>query len=121
MTWIIGFAILAAVVGMLLRVQSKQISSEEAREYLKRGALVIDVRTQAEFNSGHLRNAKNIPLQQIESGSPLPLEDKNQVLLLHCQSGMRSARAKKLLIGMGYVSVFDLGSYSKAAQFEDAT
>ena len=116
MSWIIGFAIVAIAGGVLLHGQSVQISPEAAQAYLKKGALVIDVRTSAEFSAGHLQNAINIPLQQIESGSPLPLKDKNQVLLLHCQSGMRSAKATKLLSGMGYTNVFDLGAYSRAAQ-----
>jgi phage shock protein E len=116
MSWIIGFAIVAIAGGVLLRAQSSQISPEAAREYLKHGALLIDVRTPAEFSAGHLPNARNIPLQQIESGAPLPLNDKNQVLLLHCQCGMRSAKATKLLSGMGYANVFNLGSYSRAEQ-----
>jgi phage shock protein E len=116
MSWIIGCAIVAIAGGALLRGQSSLISPEAAQAYLKNGALVIDVRTPAEFSAGHLPNASNIPLQQIESGAPLPLSDKNQVLLLHCQGGMRSSKAKKILSGLGYVNVFDLGSYSRAAQ-----
>ena len=116
MSWVMALAVAAIVGGALLRGQSSQISPEAAQAYLKNGALVIDVRTPAEFSAGHLPNARNIPLQQIESGSPLPLKDKKHVLLLHCQGGMRSAKATKLLSGMGYVSVFDLGSYSRAEQ-----
>jgi phage shock protein E len=116
MSWVMALAVVAIAGGVLLRGQSFQISLEAAQEYLKKGALVIDVRTSAEFIAGHLPNAMNIPLAQIESGSPLPLKDKNQVLLLHCQGGMRSAKAKKLLYGLGYTHVFDLGAYSRAAQ-----
>lgn len=116
MNWIIALAVSAIAGGVLLHGQSSQISPEAVQEYLKKGALVIDVRTPAEFSAGHLPNAINIPLQQIESGSPLPLKDKNKVLLLHCQGGMRSAKATKLLSGMGYTNVFDLGAYSRAAQ-----
>jgi phage shock protein E len=116
MSWVMALAVSAIAGGVLLRGQSVQISPEAAQEYLKKGALVIDVRTPAEFSAGHLPNAINIPLAQIESGSPLPLKNKDQVLLLHCQGGMRSAKATKLLSGMGYVNVFDLGAYSRAAQ-----
>jgi phage shock protein E len=116
MNWIIALVVSAIAGGVLLRGQSVQISPEAAQAYLKKGALVIDVRTPAEFNAGHLLNAMNIPLAQIESRSPLPLKNKNQVLLLHCQGGVRSAKATKLLSGMSYVNVFDLGAYSRAAQ-----
>ena len=120
MSWIMALAIVAIAGGVLLHGQSSQIAPETALAYLRNGALVIDVRTPAEFSAGHLPNAMNIPLAQIESESPLPLKDKNQVLLLHCQGGMRSAKAAKLLSGMGYVNVFDLGSYSRAEQIVTA-
>jgi len=116
MSWITALVVAAVAGGVLLHGQSSQISPEAALTYLRNGALVIDVRTPAEFNAGHLPNARNIPLDLIESGSPLPLKDKNQVLLLHCQGGMRSAKATKLLSGLGYANVFDLGSYSRAEQ-----
>jgi phage shock protein E len=116
MSWIVALAIVAIAGGVLLHGQSSQIAPETALAYLRNGALVIDVRTPAEFSAGHLPNAMNIPLQQIESGAPLPLKDKKQVLLLHCQGGMRSAKATTLLSGMGYVNVFNLGSYSRAEQ-----
>jgi rhodanese-related sulfurtransferase len=113
---IVVLALVAVAGSMILHSQSSQISPEDAQAYLRKGAQVIDVRTPEEFSTGHLPNAINIPLALIESGSPLPLKDKKQVLLLHCRSGVRSAKAAKLLSGLGYINVFDLGSYSRAAQ-----
>jgi rhodanese-related sulfurtransferase len=115
-SWVVFLAVSVIAGGVFLRAQSSQISPEEAQAYLNKGARVIDVRTPGEFSAGHLPNAINIPLAQIQSGVPLPLKDKNQVLLLHCQSGIRSAMAKKLLDSRGYTNVFNLGSYSRAAQ-----
>jgi rhodanese-related sulfurtransferase len=108
------FVAVFAVLFLLKR--SGQISTKEALDYLKRGALVIDVRTPAEFNSGHLPNSINLPLDQIASPLPGRLKNKSQVLLLHCQSGMRSGAAKKKLNAMGYSNVFNLGSYSRAEE-----
>jgi phage shock protein E len=116
MGWIAVLTVAVVAGGVLLHGQSSQISPEAAQTYLRDGAQVIDVRTPAEFSAGHLPNARNIPLDLIESGSALPLKDKKQVLLLHCQGGMRSAKATKLLSSLGYVNVYDLGSYSRAAQ-----
>jgi rhodanese-related sulfurtransferase len=104
---------LAAII--LLR-RSGQISPAEAAAHLKKGAMVIDVRTAGEFASGHLPNAINLPLDEIESTLPRRVKDKNQVLLLHCQAGGRSAEATKKLIALGYLNAFNLGSYSRAAQ-----
>ena len=54
--------------------------------------------------------AINIPLDEIEAGAPKRLKDKNQTLLLHCASGMRSGMAQRKLTGLGYTNVFNLGS-----------
>ena len=101
--------------------RSSQISTKRAVAYLKDGALVIDVRSAAEFSSGHLPNAINLPLEEIEVALPRRVKDKNQVLLLHCQSGMRSGVAKTKLAGLGYANVFNLGSYGRAARIVSAS
>jgi len=56
----------------------------------------------------------NIPLDDLETALPKRVPDKNQVLLLHCASGMRSGRAKSKLNGLGYMNAFNLGSYERA-------
>ena len=94
--------------------QSGQISAKDALDKLRNGALVIDVRSAGEFSSGHLAKAINIPLDEIETALPNRVKDKNQVLLLHCASGMRSGMAKTKLIGMGFTNAFNLGSYGRA-------
>ena len=93
-----------------------QISPKDARRQLDDGALLIDVRTLAEFNSGHLPTAIHYPLDQIEMRLPQRVADKNQSMLLHCQSGMRSGIAVKKLKSLGYGNAFNLGSYSRAAR-----
>lgn len=114
MNWtaILILAVAAAVFFMLKK--SGQISAPAALEYLKQDALVIDVRSPGEFNSGHLARAINIPLEEIETTLPRLVKDKHQVLLLHCASGMRSGMAKSKLAGMGYTNAFNLGGYGRA-------
>jgi phage shock protein E len=116
MNWTTVLIILAVVVVLYMLKRAGQISSKDALAHLKNGALVIDVRSSAEFNSGHLPKAINLPLEEIETVLPHRVKDKNQVLLLHCQSGMRSGVAKKKLKGLGYANAFNLGSYGRAAQ-----
>jgi phage shock protein E len=117
MNWVEEIILLAAVVVLyLVWKRSTQISATDAAEHLKSGALLIDVRTPAEFKSGHLPNAINLPLAEIESALPLRVKDKNQVLLLHCQSGVRSGVARSKLKSLGYANTFNLGSYSRAAR-----
>ena len=114
MNWTTILVIAAIVAVIFIIKESGQISAKDALEKLKSGALVIDVRSVGEFNSGHLAKAINIPLDEIETALPKRVKDKNQVLLLHCASGMRSGMAKTKLIGMGYTNAFNLGSYGRA-------
>jgi len=109
------FVIIAVVVVIFLTLsKAGQISARDATVYLKNGALVIDVRTPGEFNSSHLTNAINFPLDEIETALPKQVKDKSQVLLLHCASGMRSGLAQKKLNSLGYTNAFNLGSYGRA-------
>ena len=114
MNWTTTLIIAAIVAVIFMMKKSGQISTKDALEKLKNGALVIDVRSAGEFNSGHLAKAINIPLDEIETVLPKRVKDKGQVLLLHCASGMRSGMAKSKLIGMGYTNAFNLGGYGRA-------
>jgi phage shock protein E len=111
-----AFIILAVLTAFILLKRANQISSKEALAHLKRGALVIDVRTPSEFSSGHLPSAINLPLDQIETALPRRVKDKSQVLLLHCQSGMRSGVAQKKMKALGYSNAYNMGSYGRAAE-----
>ena len=114
MNWLTILIIAAVIVGIVLMKQAGQISAKDALARLKSGALVIDVRTAGEFSSGHLDRAINIPLDEIATAVPARVKDKQQVLLLHCASGMRSGLAKSKLQGMGYTNAFNLGSFGRA-------
>ena len=57
--------------------------------------MIIDVRTAGEFVAGHLPIAVNLPLSEIETNLARRVKDKNQVLLLHCQSGARSGAPRR--------------------------
>jgi phage shock protein E len=116
MNWITALIIVAIVALFFLLKRAGLVSSREASAYLKKGAMVIDVRTAAEFSTGHLPRAINIPLSEVEELTPRRVKDKEQVLLLHCQSGARGATAKKILTGMGYTHTFNLGSYERATR-----
>ena len=116
MNWTIALVIAAVVVVGFILKRADQISPKDALAHLRNGALVIDVRSPGEFSSGHLANAINLPLGEIETALPRRIKDKNQVLLLHCHSGMRSGMAKKKLRTLGYANAFNLGSYSRATK-----
>lgn len=76
--------------------------------------LVIDVRTQAEWDEGHLDIATHIPLDQITDRIGEVAPDKGQKVYLHCRSGGRSEQAKTQLEGLGYTSVENVGGLADA-------
>jgi phage shock protein E len=114
MNWTTILVIMAIVAVVFMIKKSGQISPMDAVQKLRNGALVIDVRGPGEFSSAHLAEAINIPLDEIETALPKRVKNKNQVLLLHCASGMRSGMAKRKLTGMGYANAYNLGSYGRA-------
>ena len=116
MNWTGWLILLAVVAAFLLIRQIGQIPARAAREHLRHGAVVIDVRSEREYAAGHLRGAVNMPVDRIETMAPERLKDRNQVLLLHCHSGTRSAVARKKLARMGFARAFNLGSYGRAAR-----
>ena len=78
------------------------------------GALIVDVRSPAEYAAGHLPNAKNIPLSDIDKrASELP---GGKPVIICCASGMRSARAAAALRKAGRTDVFNLDGGVQAWQ-----
>jgi phage shock protein E len=116
MNW--GSIIAVAVILLLLVFVRRRglIGARSAQELLKTGAMIIDVRTTAEFAAGHLSGALNLPLDRIESDLPRRIPDRGQALLLHCASGMRSSVAKSKLRALGYEKAFNLGSFQRASR-----
>lgn len=75
------------------------------------GAVLLDVRTPAEYRQGHIPESKNIPLQTIEAVGSV-VEQKDTPLFVYCQSGARSRQAAAALKQMGYTNIKDLGGIS---------
>ena len=86
--------------------QTKQFAA--IMDDLKRGARLIDVRTSAEFQEGHVQQAVNWPLDRLKARH-FPDGDKNAAVYVYCRSGNRSAEAKRLLEAAGFTRVKDLG------------
>jgi phage shock protein E len=119
MDWIIIVVTLVLLVAYIFLRRRDLISADAAVAYLKHAAILIDVRSPAEFSRGHLKGAINMPLPQIESLIGTQVKDKEQVLLLHCQTGMRSGIARKKLAALGYTRAYNLGSYDHASRVVD--
>jgi len=77
--------------------------------------LIIDVRTEAEWNLGYLENAIHIPLDIIEKNITLTEPDKNKEIYLYCRSGNRSGKASSILQNLGYKNVTNIGGIQSAS------
>lgn len=81
---------------------------------LANGAILVDVRTPAEFAQGHAKNAKNVPLDTIESKIKKFAEIKKPIVMC-CRSGMRSGQATAILKRYGIQEVYNGGPWNKFA------
>lgn len=70
--------------------------------------ILLDVRSKQEFNEGHLNAAINIPLYELEACCNCKLKDKNRVIIVYCQSGVRSKKAIKILYKNGFKNLYNL-------------
>jgi phage shock protein E len=80
-------------------------------ELLNQGAIILDVRSTAEYASGHLKGSLNIPVDALASNLD-KLKNKNIPIITCCASGMRSAAAKSILLNKGYSAVYNGGGWS---------
>lgn len=120
MEWSIIAVVGIVVITMLLMKRAASASPAMLLQHLQEGALVIDVRSPEEYRSGHAPGAMNIPLAELADTLPREVPDKDKVLLLHCQSGMRSLNGMRQLQRLGYKNVFNLGSLTRANQIVNA-
>jgi len=109
---LIGFAALILLLFVVKRL--RQVSSSKARELLAKNALVIDVRSSDEFATDHVKGAVNLPLEQVQRRIASIEENHSRPILVHCLSGTRSAMACRILRGLGYSEVHNLGSLGRA-------
>ncbi len=87
----------------MLNLLKNMFSTAPQADYaalVKNGALIIDVRTPGEFNSGHIKGSINIPLDDIRNKTE-ELKKKNKVIITCCRSGNRSGMAKSMLQSAG--------------------
>ena len=86
----------------------KMVDYVEAKEkIINNGAILMDVRTEDEYNENHISGAVNIPLDSITEAVSL---NQDTPIIVYCQSGNRSSQALIKLENLGYTDVYDLGS-----------
>lgn len=88
----------------------KKISAKEAKDLIDAGGVIlIDARTQPEFDQGHIESAILLPEYEVAQKAEQLIPDKDAKILVYCRTGRRSAIAAKELIRLGYTDVSDFG------------
>ncbi len=89
----------------------EQITGEQAKELMdtETDYIIIDARTQEEFDEGHIKGAILIPEYEIAQRAENELPDKEALILVYCRSGRRSKIASQQLADLGYVNVKEFG------------
>lgn len=87
------------------------MSAEEAKNLMdsEENYVILDVRTQEEYDQGHIPGALLIPHDAIAKQAQDILTDKNQLILVYCRSGNRSKQASASLVELGYTNVVEFG------------
>ena len=99
----------------LFNLFKRKNMSEEIKEYLEKGAIILDVRTKEEWDEGHTEVAKHIVLTTI----PLNIEEIkswNKPVIAVCRSGARSGQATSFLSQNG-IDVINGGPWQNVAKF----
>ena len=88
-----------------------QLTPEEAHGIMVResGYVILDVRTESEFNEAHIPDAMLLPDYEIIERAEEVLPDKDKMILVYCRSGRRSKNASAELAAMGYTNVWEFG------------
>ena len=89
----------------------EQISGEEAKRLMdtETDFIIVDARTEEEFNEGHIEGAILIPEYEIGERAEKELPNKEQLILVYCRSGRRSKIASQALADLGYTNVKEFG------------
>ena len=103
--------------GQRVEIQEEQeaayvnITAAEAKEIMDReeGYVILDVRTQEEYDELHIPGAILIPDTEIKDKAEDVLTDKNQLILVYCRSGRRSKLASEDLVELGYTNIKEFG------------
>ncbi|MCF2949519.1 rhodanese-like domain-containing protein [Paraglaciecola aquimarina] len=86
----------------------EDITQQTLVEMDKKTHVIIDVRTEKEYQEGHVPAAINIPLQMLQDNFESVQPDKNKTLVLYCRSGYRAGKAAKVLQDKGYTNLVHL-------------
>ena len=90
------------------RSGGESVGPMDAVRLINQGAVLVDVRSQAEFDAGHIRDARHLPQEQVAGAAESLKKFKDKVIVACCESGMRSGAAARVLRTQGFGKVVNL-------------
>ena len=108
---LLSFLLLTGCGGGEKEASYRQISQEEAKEMIDtQEVIILDVREQDEYDSGHIPNAVLLPVGTIdEDTAAAAIPEKDSTVLVYCRSGNRSKTASSTLAELGYTNIYEFG------------
>ena len=104
-TLLLSLAVAAVVLAVLAYYSFSSpllLSAKEAKEKVAQGAAVLDVRTDLEYNLGHYPDSIHIPTAELASKIGNTIPNKEESIVVYCNTGQRSRYAAEMLHAMGY-------------------
>jgi rhodanese-related sulfurtransferase len=111
--FLVGGTVVLALAALAYEISrarggGQSVGPLDAVRLLNQGALLVDVRTQAEFDGGHVIDAKHVPQEQVAQSGESLKKYRDKVVIICCDSGMRSGAAARVLQTQGFTQVVNL-------------
>jgi rhodanese-related sulfurtransferase len=111
--YLAGATLLAAIVVVAFELRERiqafaALSATQAVRLMNQGALVIDLRSKELYDAGHIVDARNVPVREIESQADALKKWRDKSVITYCDSGADGAGAARTLMKLGFTKVFNL-------------
>ena len=111
--YLVAAAVLAAIVVLVYEFRARvqafaAVSAMQAVRLINQGALVIDLRSKALYDAGHIVDARNVPAADLASQAETLKKWRDKNVIIYCDSGTSGASAARALVNLGFNKVFNL-------------
>jgi rhodanese-related sulfurtransferase len=111
--YLAGAALLAAIAVLVFELRARvhafaALSAMQAVRLMNQGALVIDLRSKELYDAGHIVDARNVPVAELESQAETLKKWREKSVITYCDSGANGASAARSLMKLGFTKVFNL-------------
>jgi rhodanese-related sulfurtransferase len=111
--YLAGATLLAAIAVVVFELRARvqafaALSATQAVRLMNQGALVIDLRSKELYDAGHIVDARNVPVGEIESQAEALKKWRDKHVITYCDSGADGAGAARTLMKLGFAKVFNL-------------